>query len=654
MTLGARMTRRDEAAFVGRRPELGFLDSLFVDDPPANVVLVHGPGGIGKSTLLRRVAQRGQAAGWTPLLVEGRDLPPVADALDDALARAHSFERPLVILDTYERMAALGGHLRRSVLPDLPDASIVVIAGRGTPDPGWREGGWENLTVELELGPLSDDESRSLLASQGVADGPRSAELAEWARGSPLALTLAANAARDDPDWSPAREGEPPEMVRALITQLAGGEVGEMRRDAIGVASIARVVTADMLREVLPEIDAPETLTWLSERTFAEALGGGLTLHELVRRAARADLRHRDAERERELRRRIADHLYARAAAGNTLLTVDLAELVDSDAIRAFYGWEGATRNRIDGVRDADKEQLALLLASVGCDGWWEPTRRLIEQAPERVVCARDAGDNLCGYSTAVTPATAPEAAHDDILLGPWLAHAAEHVPDGNAILWRDSFDFTDDPTSGIQGMLNMVWVLRSGLANPRVAYLPVDPRVPGATVFSQALGGQHVSELDVHVGETEFQCHVIDYGAGGLLGLQRSFVYMELGLAPPSHDVPAAAAPAGAAPEAVRDALRSLSVPADLARSPLATGEGIEARAASVRALLETGAQHAFGDADNERLLARVLTRGYLDPAPSHEAAADELNLSRAAYFRRLKQASERLADYLAGGPPS
>ena len=116
------------------------------------------------------MAERGQEAGWTPLLVEGRDLPPVADALDDALARAHSFERPLVVLDTYERMTALGGHLRRSVLPDLPDASIVVIAGRGAPDPGWREGGWENLTVELELGPLSDDESRALLGSQGVTD----------------------------------------------------------------------------------------------------------------------------------------------------------------------------------------------------------------------------------------------------------------------------------------------------------------------------------------------------------------------------------------------------------------------------------------------------------------------------------------------------
>jgi len=31
---------------------------------------------------------------------------------------------------------------------------------------------------------------------------------------------------------------------------------------------------------------------------------------------------------------------------------------------------------------------------------------------------------------------------------------------------------------------------------------------------------------------------------------------------------------------------------------------------------------------------------------------AANELNLSRAAYFRRLKQASERLAEFLAATP--
>lgn len=655
MTLGARMTRRDEAAFVGRRPELGFLEALFVDDPPANVVLVHGPGGIGKSSLLRRMVQRGQEAGWTPLMIEGRDLPPVADALDDAVARAHSFQRPLVVLDTYERMEALGGHLRREVLPELPDESIVVIAGRNTPEPAWREGGWENVTVELELTPLDPGEARALLVARGVEDPGRAAELAAWAGGSPLALTLAAQAALADADWSPAREGEPPEMVEALMRQLAEAELDPLRHDVIGVAAIARVVTAPLLADVLPGVDAEAALDWLDQRSFAEQLGEGLTLHELVHRAARADLRAREPERERELRRRIADHLYARAAAGNTLLTVDLAALVEADGIRAFYGWDGARHNRVDGPRASDHAELERNLRAVKCDGWWEVTRPVFEEMPDRVVIARDSDDRLCGYSTAITPATATDAARADVLWGPWLEHAAEHAPDGNAILWRDSFNFTGDPASEIQGMLNMVWVLRSGLANPRWAYLPIDPRHAEARGFSEALGATHLPDLDVHQGQAVFECHLVDYGPDGLLGLQRDFVYMELGLPAPGATAagPApGAGPGSADPEAVRDALRSLAVPAELARSPLATGDGIEARAASVRALLAQGAEAAFGDADNERLLLSVLTRGYLDPAPSHEVAAGELNLSRAAYFRRLKQASERLAEYLAATP--
>ena len=656
MTLGARMTRRDEAAFVGRRPEIGFLDALFVDDPPANVVLVHGPGGIGKSSLLRRMVQRGQEAGWTPLMIEGRDLPPVADALDDAVARAHSFKRPLVVLDTYERMQALGGHLRREVLPGLPDETIVVIAGRGVPDAAWREGGWENLTVELELTPLDPGEARALLTARGVDDPARAAELAEWAGGSPLALTLAAQAAVADPEWSPVQEGEPPEMVQGLMRQLAEAEMDPRRHDVIGVASIARVVTPELLADVLPGLDGDAAQEWLAGRSFAEPLGDGITLHELVRRAARADLRATEPERERELRRRIADHLYEHAAAGQTLLTVDLAALVDADAIRAFYGWDGARHNRIDGPRRADWEEVERHLAEVKCGGWWDHTRQVFEHMPERVVIARDSEDRLCGFSTAITPATATDAARADVLWGPWLEHAARHAPDGNAILWRDSFNFTGNPSSEIQGMLNMVWVLRSGLANPRWAYLPIDPRHAEALGFAEALGGTHLPELDVNFGESSFQCHLIDYGVDGLLGLQRDFVYMELGLPSPaaaaSTDAPEPAAPVSAEPEAVRDALRSLGVPAELARSPLAMGEGIEARAASVRALLESGARNAFGEGENERLLARVLNRGYLDPAPSHEVAADQLNLSRAAYFRRLKQASERLAEYLAGAP--
>jgi len=38
-----------------------------------------------------------------------------------------------------------------------------------------------------------------------------------------------------------------------------------------------------------------------------------------------------------------------------------------------------------------------------------------------------------------------------------------------------------------------------------------------------------------------------------------------------------------------------------------------------------------------------------YLEPAASHEQAAIDLSLSRAAYFRGLRAAAERVAEYLA-----
>lgn len=637
MTLGARMARRDQQAFVGRRRELAELDRLFVDDPPASVVLLHGPGGIGKSTTLRELERRGREKGWTPVTVEGRDLPPVPDALEAALAPARAAERPLLLIDTYERMAALGGYLRRGLLPSLPDRAIVVIAGRGAPDAGWFEGGWETLAMELELGPLSGEESHELLATHGV-HGRRADELVGWAGGSPLALSLAADAGLDG-DWSPSAGAESPELVRTLVRRLAEAELDELHRDVLGVASIARVTTVDLLRSVLPDVDPEEAIDWLGRRTFAEPLADGVTLHELVRRALHADLRQREPERERELRRRIADSLYDRAVNGRRLLlTVDLAELIEAPVIRAFYGWEGSVRNRVDAVRPGDAEQVALLLSGQGDPGWWELTRPFFRDAPECIDIARDAGDALCGYSISVTPASAPAIASDDALLGPWLEHACEQSPDGNAILWQAAIDFTRDPGLHVQAMVCMAGVLRSGLDNPRYAYLPIDSRHQGAHLFAEAVGARHIEELDVDAGGHVTECHLLDYGPGGLLGMQRDFVYRELGLA---------AAPPDA--EAVRDALRNMRIPHALAGSQLARGSNPEERAASVRALIGQAADQAFGETENEQLLKRVLVRGYIDPTSSHEQAAHELNLSRAAYFRRLKLASERVAEYVA-----
>jgi hypothetical protein len=639
-TLGRLLVDRDQARFVGRGRELELFDQLFVDEPPANVVVVHGPAGIGKSTLLREVVRHGEQCGWQPHWIEGRDLLPLPDALEDALRGARQEERPLIVFDSYERMTALGGYLQRSVLPGLPGRAIVVVARRGLPEPSWSAGGWETVVREVELGGLSREESRELLRLAGVEDQGRVKEAVLWSGGSPLALALSAE---PGVRWRPASEdGGPadPGVVRALVRRLAGSELEGAQFAVLGVAAIARLTTVDLLRNVLPETNAERAYQWLASRTFTEPLGDGLTLHDLVGKALRADLRRRDPSRQQELRRRIADYLHARAVAGNFLLSIDLAHLIENPAIRWGYSWEGSVRYRIDSVRAGDAEAIRGVLAERGHACWWPLLERFFDEIPARIGIARDLEDRLAGYLVSVTPRNAPSFAADDPLLGPWLAHARSRSPGGNAVLWHDAVDLAERG-SGVQAMLGVAGIMQSGLTNPRLAYLPIHPRLPEALEFAKVLGARHVPELDLQLAGVEVECHLLDYGPGGLLGAQRDVVYAEAGLRPP-HTPPIDV-------EVVRQALRDLGVPSRLAASELASGDALEERAESVHALLVDAAEHAFGETADELLLRRVLARGYLDPAPSHELAAKELNLSRAAYFRRLKQAVVRIAAHLS-----
>src|SRR5688500_11716092 len=185
-TLGDRLQARDRTRFVGREAELEFFDALLGDDPPANVVLVHGPGGIGKSTLLRELARRAAERGRGPFLVEGREIEPDPDQLEQVLTGVASEPRPLVLFDTYERMTAIGGWLRRRFLPSLPAGAVVVLAGRRRPEAEWFQGGWEQVTAELELKPMDAGDARALARAHGVDDEAALGRLLEWAQGSPL------------------------------------------------------------------------------------------------------------------------------------------------------------------------------------------------------------------------------------------------------------------------------------------------------------------------------------------------------------------------------------------------------------------------------------------------------------------------------------
>ena len=642
-TLASRLEDRDRARFTGRGTEIAFLDQcLSSDDPPASVIHVCGPGGIGKSTLLREAARHARDLGIAVVTVDGRELGPAPAALELALKQAAEYPRPLVLIDSYEQMTAFDSFLRRELLPDLPDQSVVVIAGRGAPDSGWFTGGWETLTARIDLTPLAPADGVRLLAARGLTDD-RVPAIIEWAAGSPLALALAAEAATGDPGWNAAATPGRSDLLRSLLDRLVETELQDVRPNALGVALVARTTTPDLLRALLPAEEASSGWRQLSELTVTESIGSGLMVHELARKALLADLRLRNPDLERDVRRRITDYLFNRALGGEPTLMIDMAHLVENPLLRWGFGWDDTVSFRIDPMRPADADAIAAHPGGEKNPAWRTLTNRYFSEAPDRVAVARNLDDEICGYMVCMSLVTAPAFAYADPLVGPWLEQARRDASLGDSALWQAAVDFTGQ--GQVQAMLGVAGMLRCGAENPRFAYLPIDPRLPGALDFAQALGARHFAELDARIGDAMVECYRLDYGPGGLFSFMRALIYGELGL-----QVPAEPQQPVADLETVREILKHFRVPRELARSPLAQGTSVQQRADYVQRLVRQAARQAFGDSETEKLLYSVLVAGYLEPLRSHEEAASKLCLSRAAYFRRLRTAVERLAEHMAG----
>jgi hypothetical protein len=104
----------------------------------------------------------------------------------------------------------------------------------------------------------------------------------------------------------------------------------------------------------------------------------------------------------------------------------------------------------------------------------------------------------------------------------------------------------------------------------------------------------------------------------------------------------------------AVHGALRVLDEAQRLATCELASvlldpGGNVAERADELRRRIERAVVAAFCRGADDELLGRLVTLAFVTPIGGHDPAARSLHLSRATYFRRLRVAEERLADYLS-----
>ncbi|WP_410573596.1 ATP-binding protein [Amycolatopsis sp. cmx-4-61] len=301
--LAGRLAAARAEALVGRGRERAVLDRMISGAADAPLVAyLHGPGGIGKSSLVRYAARQADLAGRPVVRIDARFLDADPRRLEEAAAPACTVPGTVLLIDTFERCRPLEPWLRETFLPRLADDVTVVLAGRLAPDAEWSlDPGWAQLFTALALKPLDPAESGALLAARGVPAGQRGTFVA-FAGGSPLALSLAASAPTPpDAHWEPTGD-----VLTTLVERLVGDVPGAVHQRALEVVAQAYVTREPLLRSVLGDEDAAEVFSWLRQLPYIETTPEGLHPHDAVRATLAADLRWRDPERHDDIRARVS------------------------------------------------------------------------------------------------------------------------------------------------------------------------------------------------------------------------------------------------------------------------------------------------------------------------------------------------------------
>ncbi len=595
-----RVGEADAERFVGREVELALVDRVLVPGGSERILLVHGPGGIGKSALLRAAARHGATAGYLVRMHDGRAVPLAFDRLVAEVLPEEGSQPPLVVLDEADHLGANLAVLRDVLLEQLPPAARIIVSMRSTPDSGWRRGGLDAITAELALGPLSDEEALLLLAERGVAEPEQRRVLADWAAGSPLALTVASASEQDVPRGPRERV-----LDEQLSRWLAGRELDAIDPEVLEVVAVTWAVDARLLAAALPARRTREAMAQLAALSVVQLVGGRAVLHPVLARAIRARMQAENPGRLRELTGRIAEHLATRAALGQTHALLELAELVQDPTLRAGMSLAASKTHYADALRRGDLDSLGRALG-LSSEPRWPFVVRGVEALADYATIVRHVSGDIDALGLFASFDALRAVSADDPAAAEVVDAALEAGCDpgrtvlGMALIVGSGPRYAEAMRAG-----NGSAIMRAGIPDVRWTIVHYPAPVPRPTDYLAAAGYQPLGTGPA--GGT----FVADYGPGGLIGFVRDTVLAEQGRAP-----------------------RSDGVSVLLAR----TDDPV--REAQLRAVLD----EVFGNSAEDRRLRRIIELAHLGARRSEAEALAALHTSRTSYYRLLRQARERL----------
>jgi len=648
--------------FVGRRRELAGFDDAVAGRSSCRVLFVHGPGGIGKTTLLLELRARARLAGRAVVLLDGRDVDPSPEGFEHAVAaalgrdasRPRDAESPVnvvLLVDGYEQLAPIDSWLRGEFIPSLAADSVVILAGRDAPTAAWLvDAGWRHVVAVYRLDPFDVAESGQLFDLADVAAQNRQPLMA-LGRGHPLALALLADAARTG--VVPTSLADVPALVSALLDSLLRGAPTQAHVDGLAVCAKAWLTTEDLLRDVVGD-EAPAVWAWLERRPFIVSGPRGLTPHDLARDVLDTEFERRSPERYRSLHRIVHDHAIGalRAAKGSDR-QVRAQQLMYLHRRAPFTAAIGVLRTQgstaVLPARPGEHDEVLSLIKRFEGPDSARLAEAWLDLQPEGLSVVRTE-EGVRGFAFHVFHPTGSALEERDPVVRAALDHVAQHGPtrpgervnivrfvSGRHEHQRDLYAVLAGPVSSL-----VEWVTRP-LA---WSFVTVTDSAFWEPVFDY-LGFARLIEADLggvgHVG------YGVDWRR---LPVE---VWLDLmnerehsgGSGPPPASLlrppPLDRISFGAA---VRAALPDLHRPDRLANN-LLTSSSLVDRPGPLRSTIEA-AIDCLHDEPKGATLSAVLRRTFVQAAPTQEAAAEVLGLPFSTYRRHLAKAIEQLTDLL------
>jgi predicted DNA-binding protein (UPF0251 family) len=663
----------EQPFFVDRRREISTFTNWLkapVDEPP--ILSVSGPGGVGKSYLLRQFDRVARGDGRDVLYGDARTFAPKPEDLQRALAgdpRANLVDllnrtKPILMLDTFEEMSPLSRWMQEELLPGVDEEVRLVFAGRQPLGHDWA--GWGHRIMPISLSGFSQTDAGEYLQRRGII-GVLAEQIIRVTGGHPLALALAADLAiqrglrefGDAPEWNVT--------LRLLVDTLVGDVRQKEARDVLEAAAIVRQFDEELLAQISDSDDVHEAFAQLCRFSFVRSSRHGLMLHDDIRRLLLEDLKWRKPERAKELRRR-AQEYYQRRMRGRR------SDEVDWVVAERLYLWENALFQTmyfpegdpsavwVEVARPEDKEEILRVHSIFYADPTAFPATPALEEASPEFM------EKMFDY-----PGAEFDIARDRegrILAFAFSFYVCKEsmalLPEDGAI--RGLLDRAFSPET--LRILPQSWTASNIRYMTTIVPSPADEAGAGFGPIGQH-GMKFLSRPDILLTCTSEPLYATSVEAIGFVKVpevgpstkpgQRVDGWMlDLTLIGPDGWLSALAAgrrppSLGIAqlPAAVREALADWGNDEKLAESPLlAISESLaidapHGAADAVRRLIMSALEkvRSTARADDQEAL-KAVQMAYIDRLATHEQIADQLSVSRSTFFRLLKRGTERVAE--------